>query len=92
MRRLDEIPEGDGSVLDQTLIVWTNELGWGVTHTHSDIPFLLAGGAPGIRLGRYLELPTTGHGAMLTALINAMGIEATGFGHPDFSLGPLTLT
>lgn len=92
MQRLDAIPEGNGTVLDHTLIVWTNELGWGVTHTHSDIPFLLTGGARGVRFGRYLELPKTGHGAMLTALIRAMGIEATGFGHPDFSLGPLDLS
>lgn len=93
MQRLDAIAEGDGTVLDHTLIVWTNELGWGVTHTHSDIPFLLAGGAPGIRFGRYVQLAEeTGHGAMLSALIAAMGIEARGFGHPDFSLGPLSLT
>lgn len=92
MQRLDSIPEGEGTVLDNTLIVWTNELGWGVTHTHTDIPFLLAGGAPGIRFGRYLQLPTTGHGSILTALMNAMGIEATGFGHPDFSRSPLDLT
>lgn len=91
MQRLDAMPEGDGTVLDHTLIVWTNELGWGVTHTHSNIPFLLAGGAAGIRFGRYMQLPETGHGAMLTALIAAMGIEARGFGHHDFSLSPLAL-
>jgi hypothetical protein len=92
MQQLAAIPEGDGTVLDHTLIVWTNELGWGVDHTHSNIPFLLAGGAPGIRFGRSLQLPETGHGAMLTALIQAMGIEANGFGHPDFSLDALVLS
>ena len=91
MNQLAAVPEGDGTMLDHTLIVWANELGWGSTHTHDDIPFLLAGGAPGIRFGRYLQLPATGHGALLTSLLNVMGVEAKGFGNPLYSLGPLNL-
>src|SRR5690606_27683973 len=44
MRQLASVPEGNGTMLDHTLIVWANELGWGSSHTHNDIPFLLAGG------------------------------------------------
>ena len=44
--RLADTPEpgGDGSLLDNTLIVWTNELGKGNSHTLNDIPFVLVGG------------------------------------------------
>lgn len=92
MRQLASVPEGNGTMLDHTLIVWANELGWGSSHTHNDIPFLLAGGAPGVRFGRYLELASTGHGALLTSLLNVMGVEANGFGDPKYSLEPLSLS
>ena len=43
-KRLAETPEpgGTGSLLDNTLIVWTNELGEGNTHSLDNIPFVLA--------------------------------------------------
>lgn len=91
MSELAAIPEGDGTVLDHTLIVWGNELGWGTTHTHDDIPFLLAGGAPGIRTGRYLQYDRTAHGALLLSILQSLGVPAMGFGHRDFWTDPLDL-
>lgn len=92
MSELAAIPEGEGTVLDHTLIVWGNELGWGTTHTHEDIPFLLAGGAPGIRMGRYLEYDRVSHGALLLSILQSMGVPATNFGHPEFWTDPLDLS
>ena len=45
-KRLAETPEpgGSGSLLDNTLIVWTNELGKGNSHTLNNIPFVMVGG------------------------------------------------
>lgn len=91
MDLLGAIPEGEGSVLDHTLIVWGNELGWGANHTHDDMPFLLAGGAPGIRLGRFLRYEQIPHGGLLLSVLHAMGVPAEGFGHPDFWTDPLNL-
>lgn len=91
MDTLAAIPEGDGTVLDHTLIVWGNELGWGATHTHDNLPFVLAGGAPGVRMGRYLQYDLVPHGALLRTLLQAMGVPNTGFGHPDFWTDPLNL-
>src|SRR5690606_23290928 len=92
MSDLDAIPEGGGSVLDNTLIVWANELGVGNAHTHSNIPFLLAGGTNSmLRMGRFVQYPEeTNHGGLLVALLHAMGVEADGFGHPDYAVGPLS--
>ena len=42
-RRLADMPEGDGSVLDRTLIVWANELGRG-DHNLSNVPLVFVGG------------------------------------------------
>ena len=52
-KRLAETPEpgGGGSLLDNTLIVWTNELGKGNSHTLNDIPFVLGRQRPGFQDG-----------------------------------------
>ncbi|HRQ90988.1 MAG TPA: DUF1552 domain-containing protein, partial [Bacteroidia bacterium] len=46
VKKLADTPEpgGDGSMLDNTLVVWLNELGKGNSHTLDDIPFVLVGG------------------------------------------------
>jgi len=54
MDQLAAIPEGNGTVLDHTLIFWTNENG-GV-HAMNNIPMVLLGGANGaFKMGRYLR-------------------------------------
>lgn len=45
--RLEAIPEGEGTLLDNCLVLWCNELSRGNTHSHDDMPFILAGGAGG---------------------------------------------
>ncbi len=91
MQRLDAIPEGDGSVLDNTLIVWGNEISVGNTHSLDEIPFLLAGSAGGaIKTGRYLQYDHAPHNNLLVAILNAFGVETDTFGNPDFCTGPLT--
>ena len=44
-------PGGNGSLLDNTTIVWTNELGQGNSHTLDNIPFVLIGGGAGFAMG-----------------------------------------
>jgi hypothetical protein len=53
---------------------------------------MLAGGTHSMfRMGRFVDYgEDVNHGGLLTALINAMGIESEGFGHPDFAVGPLS--
>ena len=60
-QRLAETPEpgGTGSLLDNTLIVWTNELGKGNSHTLDNIPFVLVGGGLDFRMGRSLDFKGT---------------------------------
>ncbi|WP_223644063.1 DUF1552 domain-containing protein [Corallococcus sp. EGB] len=57
MDALKSIPEGSGTVLDNTLILWGNELGDAAGHMNVSIPTVLAGGAGGkFRMGRMLSL------------------------------------
>jgi hypothetical protein len=87
---LDAIPEGEGTALDNSVVVWGNELGLGNSHTLTDIPFVVAGSAGGyLRTGRYVRYGGVAHNQLWVAMLNAMGIEATDFGHPDYSTGAL---
>ncbi|HEY0137599.1 MAG TPA: DUF1552 domain-containing protein [Nannocystis sp.] len=57
--RLKQIPEGDGTVYDNTIIVWVSELANG-GHGHNQWPaVLLGGGAKKFKGGRYLRFPET---------------------------------
>jgi hypothetical protein len=92
-KRLAETPEpgGDGSLLDNTTIVWTNELGKGNSHTMNDIPFVLVGGGLGFEMGRSLNLDRKAHNRLLLSFAHAFGHHIPTFGHPDFCKdGPLT--
>ncbi|HSI13839.1 MAG TPA: DUF1552 domain-containing protein [Chthoniobacter sp.] len=74
-KRLSETPEpsGEGSMLDHTLIVWTNELGKGNSHTLDNIPCVIIGGAPGVKTGRSLKLEKVPHNRLWMALAHTMG-------------------
>ena len=88
-KRLAETPEpgGDGSLLDNTLIVWTNELGKGNSHTLDDIPFVLVGNGLDFKMGRSLKYPKLPHNRLLLGLAHGMGHRIERFGNADFSGG-----
>lgn len=89
LRQLDSIPEGDGTLLDNTLVVWGNELGKGNSHTRNNIPWVLAGGGAGaIEMGRYLSFDGASHCDLLTSICHAFGVEES-FGDSRFANGPL---
>ncbi len=55
--RLDSIPEGDGTLLDNTVIVWISELANG-GHEHDQWPVVMIGGAANkFDMGRYIRFP-----------------------------------
>lgn len=92
-QRLAETPEpgGEGSMLDNTLVLWSNELGKGNNHTMDDLPCVMVGGGLGFRMGRFLDHPKVHHNRLLLTLAQAFGHELKTFGNPDFCAdGPLT--
>ena len=85
-------PGGGGSMLDHTLIVWTNELGKGNSHTLDNIPFVLVGGGFGFGMGRALKFDKVPHNRLHLALAHAVGHRIETFGKADFcNGGPLVL-
>ena len=85
-KRLAETPEpgGSGSLLDNTTIVWTNELGKGNSHTHDDIPFVLVGNGLDFKMGRALKYQKAPHNRLLLSLAHGMGHKIEKFGNPNF--------
>lgn len=84
-KRLAETPEpgGPGSLLDNTLIVWTNELGKGNSHTMDDIPFVLVGGGLDFKMGRCVKYKKQPHNRLLMAFAHGFGHHVKTFGNPN---------
>jgi len=86
-------PGGAGSLLDHTLIVWTNELGKGNSHTLDNIPFVLVGGGFGFQMGRSVKLDKVPHNRFHLALAHAVGHRLETFGKAALCEGgPLKLS
>jgi hypothetical protein len=94
VQKLANTPEpGDsGKLLDNTLVIWTNELGKGNSHTLDNIPFVLIGGGFGFDMGRSLKFEKTPHNRLYLALAHAAGHKIDTFGKPELCEGgPLRL-
>ncbi len=91
LEQLKLVREGDGTMLDNTVVVWGNELGRGNSHSRERIPFVMAGSAGGyFRTGRYLKYAKDPHQNLLVSLCHAMGVEDQAkFGNPAYCTGPL---
>lgn len=85
-KRLAKTPEpgGQGSLLDNTTLVWTNELGKGNSHTRDNIPFVLVGEGLGFKMGRALDFEKVAHNRLLMNFTEAMGFPEKSFGNSDF--------
>ena len=96
LKKLENTPEPGqkGSMLDHTLVIWTNELGKGNSHTLNHIPFVLAGNGFGFRMGRsyWCGDENNAHNRLLLSLAHAVGHPLETFGNPNLCLGgPLNL-
>jgi hypothetical protein len=91
LARLDSYMEADGkTVLDNSVILYSNELSDGKAHSYMDLPYLIAGSCGGyFKQGMYLHLgeldnsyedQRAPHNKLLNTVVNAMGIESDWFG------------
>lgn len=88
--KLAAINEGGSTLLDNSLIVWGNELADGAAHTQQPIPVVVAGRAAGqIKPGRYIDYGKKRHNPLLVSICNLMGVNLTKFGTLDDGSGPL---
>jgi hypothetical protein len=82
-------PEDGGSMLDHSIALLASEVSDGNTHSHDDMPFVLAGRAGGrLRTGQLLDARGARHGDLYVSIARAMGQNIDRFG--DASSGPLS--
>ena len=82
--RVPKLVGPDNHVLDNKLIIWTNELGKGNSHTLENIPFVLVGNGLDFRMGRSLKFPKLAHNRLLMSLAHGFGHRIERFGNADY--------
>jgi Protein of unknown function (DUF1552) len=93
--KLDSMPEGDGTVLDNSCLMFLSNLWVGRTHDNSRLPMVLAGGLGGtLRTGRTLDYGKAGDEnrkacSLYLSLMDRMGIKLDRFGDADTRLDRL---
>lgn len=92
MRKLEAVPEGNGSMLDNTVIVYLSDAAEGHHSRCWEWPFVVLGKAGGLSGGRYVEYPywgKPGHreiGNLYTSFLSLVGEERDYFGVHDSQL------
>jgi hypothetical protein len=80
--KLQSIPDGDGTLLDHSLVLYGSGMADGNAHDHDPLPIVLAGRAAGALEGnRHLvQPPQTPMSNLLLAVLNKLGCQEEGFG------------
>ena len=93
--RLDAMPEGEGTVLDNCCLMFINNMWSGSRHDSSKVPLLTAGGLGGtLQTGRVLDFSGRGDDdrklcSFYLSLMHRMGLPADKFGDADQALADL---
>ncbi|HEX3744074.1 MAG TPA: DUF1552 domain-containing protein [Bryobacteraceae bacterium] len=93
--KLDSMPEGDGTVLDNSCLMWLSNMWIGRSHDNSRLPLVLAGGLGGtLKTGRTLNYLKAGDDnrkmcALYLSLMNRMGVKLDKFGDASAGLADL---
>jgi hypothetical protein len=74
VKRMAAIPEGEGTLLDHSILMWGTGLEDGNKHTRANLPFVVAGRGGGrLRTGRFVEVKGN-QGDLLGTLLTAAGV------------------
>jgi hypothetical protein len=82
-RKLKSVPEGEGTLLDNTLILYGTNMGNSNQHLHYDVPHILVGGASGrLKGGRHLAYPskTVTTGNQLLSILDMFDVHQESIG------------
>ena len=90
--KLDSMPEGEGTVLDNSCLMFLSNLWIGRTHDNSRLPLILVGGLGGtLKTGRTLNYLDAGEEnrkmcSLYLSIMDRMGIEMDSFGDAETRL------
>jgi hypothetical protein len=82
LEKLKATPDGDGNLLDHSMVLYGSAMGDGNEHNHDPLPVILAGGANGkLKGGRHIRnTPKTTMSNLLLAMLDKLGIPMEKFG------------
>jgi hypothetical protein len=92
LQKLKDTPDGDGNLLDHSLILYGSGLGDANVHTHHELPTAVLGGGCGqMKGGRHLNYPKdTPLNNLLVSLLHKGGVHTDNFGDATGELEHLT--
>jgi hypothetical protein len=92
VEKLKTTPDGDGTLLDHSMIVYGSGLSDGNRHTHEDLPVLLVGRGGGFSLGRHIVYPRdTPMTNLFLTLLDRMGVRPEKIGDSTGAIDHLTM-
>jgi hypothetical protein len=82
LEKLHATPDGDGNLLDHSVVVYGSSMSNGNQHDHDPLPIVVAGGAAGqLKGGRHLKFPAhTPMSNLLLSLLDRLGVHQDSFG------------
>ena len=91
LEKLKATPDGDGSLLDNTIYLYGSGMGNPSLHDHVKLPILVAGGAAtGLRGGRHIKYEKgTPLANLHMTLLDRVGVHLDSFGDSDGSIDGL---
>jgi hypothetical protein len=91
VQRLKKTPDGDGTLLDHTMIVYGSGISDGNRHNHDDLPVLLAGGSRVFKTGRHVKLDqSTPVANLYVSMLDAVDVQTEKLGDSQGRLRYLT--
>ena len=77
LEKLKATPDGDGTLLDHSMVLYGSSMSNGNQHDHDPLPVILAGGASGqLEGGRHVQsTPHTPMSNLLLSMVNKLGID-----------------
>lgn len=81
--KMNKTPDGDGSLLDHTLLLYGSSIGDGNVHTHHDLPLVLVGGGTAqVKGGRHIRYANeTPMNNLLVTMLDRAGVPGETLGH-----------
>jgi Protein of unknown function (DUF1552) len=92
LNKMNSTPDGDGTLLDHSVILYGSSISDGNVHTHHDLPLVLAGGASvRIKSGRHIRYaPETPMNNLLLTMLDRSGVPAETLGDSTGKLDQLS--
>jgi hypothetical protein len=90
LEKLRATPDGDGSLLDHSVILYGSNMSNSNAHNHFPLPNLVVGGGAGLKGGRHLKYPDhTPMANLLLTVLDKVGVQVNSLGDSTGTMADL---